>query len=79
MLLNLIEYFEDTWIGRPNHRTRRAPLFLIKTWNCYSTLENDISRTNNSVECWHNSFNSMLNAHHPLIWTLITALKKKNV
>jgi len=74
ILSNLIDYFEDTWIGRPN---RRAPLFSIKTWNCYSMLENDTPRTNNSVEGWHNSFNSMLSAHHPSIWTFITALKKE--
>jgi len=31
----------------------------------------------NSVEGWHNSFNSMLSAHHSSIWTFITALKKE--
>jgi len=77
MLSNLIDYFEDTRIGRPDHRTRRAALFSIETWNCYSMLENDIPRTNNSVEGSHNSFNSMLSAHHPSIWTFITALKKE--
>ncbi|XP_022169656.1 uncharacterized protein LOC111033288 [Myzus persicae] len=77
MLSNLIDYFEDTWIGRLNRKTRRAPLFSIKIWNCYSMLDDNIPRTNNSVEGWHNSFNSMLSAHHPSIWTFITALKKE--
>ncbi|XP_029344148.1 uncharacterized protein LOC115033845 [Acyrthosiphon pisum] len=60
-----------------SRRTRRAPLFSIKIWNCYSMLDDNIPRTNNSVEGWHNSFNSMLSAHHPSIWTFITALKKE--
>jgi len=77
MLSNLIDYFEDTWIGRLNRRTSRAPLFSIKIWNCYSMLENDIPTTNNSVEGWHNFFYSMLSALHPSIWTFITALKKR--
>jgi hypothetical protein len=40
-------------------------------------LNDDIPRTNNSVEGWHNSFNSMLSAHHLSIWAFITALKKE--
>jgi len=77
ILSNLIDYFEDMWIGGPNCRTRRAPLFSITIWNCYSMLGDDIPRINNSVEGWHNSFNFMLSAHRPSIWTFITALKKK--
>lgn len=77
ILSNLINYFEDTWIGRPCRRARRAPLFSINIWNCYSMLEYDIPRTNNSVEGWHNSFNSMLSALHPSVWIFINALKKE--
>ncbi|KAF0716852.1 Uncharacterized protein FWK35_00029148 [Aphis craccivora] len=67
MLSNLIGYFEDTWIGRPNRRTRRAPLFSIKTWNCYSMLENDIPRTKQFSGRLAYFFHSMLSMYHPLI------------
>jgi hypothetical protein len=33
--------------------------------------------TNNSVEGWHNCFNSMLSSLHSSIWIFIDALKKE--
>lgn len=33
-------------------------------------------RTNNSLEGWHYSFKSILNAVHPSIWKFIEALKE---
>ncbi|KAL4120491.1 hypothetical protein QTP88_013174 [Uroleucon formosanum] len=76
-LSDLINYFEDTWIGRPCRRARKAPLFSINVWNCYSLLQFDIPRTNNSVEGWHNCFSSMLSSHLPSIWICIDSLKKE--
>ncbi|XP_022171031.1 uncharacterized protein LOC111034225 [Myzus persicae] len=76
-LSGLINYFEDTWIGRPCRRARRAPLFSINVWNCYALLKYDIPRTNNSVEGWHNCFSSMLSSRHPSIWIFIDSLKKE--
>lgn len=78
-LTELLDYFEDTYIGRPNRRGhRRAALFNINIWNCYELIKNDIPRTNNAIEGWHNGFKSMLNAVHPSIWTFIEALKKED-
>ncbi|XP_050066301.1 uncharacterized protein LOC126555422 [Aphis gossypii] len=58
-------------------RQRRSPKFPIKLWNCYGLIKNDIPRTNNAIEGWHNSFKSILNAVHPSIWKFIDALKKE--
>jgi len=78
-LTELLDYFEDTYIGRPNRRGHRRPaLFDISIWNCYELIQKDIPRTNNAIEGWHNGFNSMLNAVHPSIWTFIKALKKED-
>ena len=57
--IEIAEYFEDTYIGRllPNH-TRRKPPFPIRLWNLYRKVNLEVARTNNSVEGWHNGFQS---------------------
>ena len=31
-----LDYFEDTWVGRPNRRNRRRPpRYQLDLWNCY--------------------------------------------
>ena len=53
----VVDYFEDTWIGRPyRNNRRRASLLKHELWNCF--------------EGWHNSFEHQLSACHPSIWKL---------
>lgn len=68
-LSQLVNYFEDTWIGRPSRRGRErsAPIFSHHLWNCYDASLHNIPRTNNSVEGWHRGFSQLLGAHHPTI------------
>lgn len=74
----LLDYFEDVWIGRPDRQnSRRAPKFGIDMWNMYSNVELDLPRTNNSVEGWHTSFNSLLSCSHPTIWKFLNTLKSE--
>ncbi|KAF0754665.1 Uncharacterized protein FWK35_00015900 [Aphis craccivora] len=69
LLLPLTDYFEDTWIGRPNRRrTRRPPTFSLALWNQYDATLADLPKTINSVEDWHRVFSSLLDASHPTIW-----------
>ncbi|KAF0708394.1 Uncharacterized protein FWK35_00036338 [Aphis craccivora] len=80
ILSPIIKYFEDTWIGRPNHRNgRRPPMFSINMWNCYEPVKQDLPRTNNSVEGWHHAFNAALGANHVSIWKFIRFLKQEQV
>lgn len=53
---SVINYFEDTWIGRPNRKQRKPPQYPYELWNLYQTVLDDLPRTNNSVEGWHRSF-----------------------
>ncbi|KAK9731440.1 hypothetical protein QE152_g13670 [Popillia japonica] len=77
LLVPLINYFEDTWIERlDRRRQRRQLLFPANVWNCYDLADQDIPRTNNAVEGWHNTFSSLLNAAHPNSWKFIDSLKK---
>ncbi|KAF0719628.1 MULE domain-containing protein, partial [Aphis craccivora] len=50
--------------------------YVGDTWIGRMDQEN-IPRTNNSVEGWHNSFSSTLNVIHPSIWKCIEAFKKE--
>lgn len=79
LLRPLLDYFEDTWIGRPTgaNNIRRNPLFSIQLWNCFQATLEGLPKTNNSVEGWHRSFASLLQAHHPSLWKFIDGLKKE--
>ena len=46
-------------------------------WNCFKYIFENIPRTNNSVEGWHNGFASSLNECHPTIWKCIDSFKKE--
>ena len=75
---DLVNYFEDTWIGRPARRGGRSdPIFAHALWNCYDATLNDLPKTNNAVEGWHRGFNQILGACHPAIWKFIDGLKKE--
>ena len=74
----IIDYFEDTWIGRIDRRNRRRqPLFPISLWNCHEAAKSGLPRTNNSVEGWHRGFNQLLGSSHPTIWKFIEDLHKQ--
>lgn len=75
----VLDYFEDTWIGRPHRRGRRTPLFPIDMWNCNEAAADDMPKTNNAVEGWHNGFESTLDATHPNIFRLVEALQREQV
>lgn len=64
VLLPLINYFEDTRLGRLD--SRRQHLFPTNLWVCYDIIEEDIPRTNNAVGEWYNSFFSA--TFHSLIF-----------
>jgi len=79
ILRDLVNYFEDTWIGRPNRRGRgrSEPIFPHSLWNCYDASLDDLPKTNNAVEGWHRGFSQLLGAHHPTIWKFIDGIKKE--
>ncbi|XP_031327714.1 uncharacterized protein LOC116158974 [Photinus pyralis] len=73
----ICDYFEDVWIGRPHRNIRRPPLFQYNLWNFYDATNNDLPRTNNSVEGWHRRFTELISAQHPSIWRFIAAIKEE--
>ncbi|XP_059169402.1 uncharacterized protein LOC131951125 [Physella acuta] len=49
----IADYFEDYYIGRPQRRGRRQPMFPLDIWNMHTRAEDHMPKTNNSVEGWH--------------------------
>jgi hypothetical protein len=53
-VVDFIDYFEDNYVGRPiRGGRRRCPRFSILMWNCFSRLNQQLPRTNNSAEGWN--------------------------
>mgnify|MGYP006352997835 CR=1 FL=1 len=48
--LPVLNYFEDTYIGRRQRRGRQIPLFPIELWNVHQRTIDGQHRTNNDVE-----------------------------
>ena len=63
-LEGVYDYFEDTYIGRPQRRGRRQPLFPLVMWNQRMRTEEGLPRTNNMAEGWHNAFQSSVTFSH---------------
>ncbi|CAF1594577.1 unnamed protein product, partial [Rotaria magnacalcarata] len=48
---DFVDYYEDNFIDRQvRNQRRRAPRFPIAIWSCFSRLDNQLPRTNNSNE-----------------------------
>ena len=43
----------------------------------YHRTDNELPRTNNSVEGWHHGFKSHVTACHPIFWKFIEILRKE--
>ncbi|CAF4363303.1 unnamed protein product [Rotaria sp. Silwood2] len=62
-------YFEKTWIGECKRRGtgRKRPQFSHELWNVYDRVINDLPRSNNAIEGWHNAFANRVAIAHPTI------------
>ncbi|CAF0711159.1 unnamed protein product [Brachionus calyciflorus] len=55
----------------------RKPKYLIELWSIHKRLIDDIPRTTNYCESWHNAFGNMLKKH-PNVYCLIDSLRHEN-
>jgi hypothetical protein len=77
-LTPVMDYFEDNYIGRLRRQGRRAaPTFAIAVWNVHNQVEENLPRTNNSVEGYHRKMQTAVSAHHPNIWRFLNILKRE--
>ncbi len=73
----LLDYFEDTYIGRRRPNGRATPRYSIELWNMYERTINDSMRTNNQAEAWHRRVTSVIQCEHPSLWVFIQSLQKE--
>ena len=75
----VLDYFEDTYIGRRFRRNapRRPPLFPVKLWNMFNRATEELPRTNNNIEAWHNSFQANVSSTHPTFWKFLEVLLRE--
>ena len=77
--LQFLSYFETTWIGAPvgGAGLRLPPTFPIEMWSVHGRHQTGSTRTTNSLESFHNTFNSLLSCQHPSTWKLLEALRRQ--
>ncbi|KAI6655345.1 hypothetical protein LOD99_2180 [Oopsacas minuta] len=76
--LGVATNFEDNYNGkRLTNNSRRIPPFPIRIWNMYERVRQQLPRTNNIVEGWHNAFNSNVGCSHPSVSKLFKSLQRE--
>ena len=74
----VIDYFEDTYVGRQRRgRPRANPMFPLNIWNMNARTQDELPRTNNHVEGWHRRFSGNCDCLHPNIWKFIRSLQRE--
>ncbi len=70
----ILDYIEETYIGVMRRGRFRRPRFPYAMWGVHDRVIDDLPRTNNAVEGWHNRFNQHVGYHHADIWKLIDVI-----
>lgn len=71
----VLDYFEDTYIGRLRVSGRKPPLFEISLWNMFTRTDDELPKTNNAIEGWHRSLKSLFQCCHPNIWMFLNIIQ----
>ena len=75
----LIAYFEVTYVqgrDRGHGRGRGPSRYPPQVWNHFEDPANNVPRTTNAVEGYHNGLNSLFLSQHPSMWKLLDGLTK---
>ena len=73
----ILNWFEDSYLGRPNRRgVRRPAMFPIHVWTVYERTLNGNARTNNFVEAAHRRMQVEFGVDHPTLWKFIDGIRK---
>ena len=76
--MNIGKCFEEYYLGKKLlNGTRRNPVFPIRLWNMFSRVKTNQARTNNSIEGWHNAFQTLISCSHPSIGKLLTFFQRE--
>ena len=53
-------------------------MFSIETWNMFNRTREELPRTNNSIEGWHQRFSQNCDGSHPTLWTLLRLFQRED-
>ena len=74
----VLYYFKDTYIGRFQRiDPRHTPLFPVELQNMLNRPDEQLPRTNNNIEVWHNSFQANVSSTHPKFWKFLDVLLRE--
>ena len=74
----ILGYFESNYIGELRRGRRLAPRFPHAMWNMSLRVQNELPRTNNDLEGWHNRFADSFQQRHAHIWKFIERLQNNS-
>ncbi|KAL0267264.1 UNVERIFIED_CONTAM: hypothetical protein PYX00_009585 [Menopon gallinae] len=68
-LENVLDHFEDTYVGRPGKIMRRRPKYKMEFWNMYSAVRQGALGTgmNYVLEGWHKALAEVVGLSHPTV------------
>ena len=66
LLVDFITYFQSTYVGQMVNGVEFPGKYPYHLWNMYQRVKDNLPRTNNSLEGWHNGFARDL-PNHPAI------------
>ncbi|XP_077531679.1 uncharacterized protein LOC144144157 [Haemaphysalis longicornis] len=75
--MELADYFEDVYVGRPRRNGICSAQFPPKLWSVHESALHGMPRTNNSVEAWHFGLQSNVSCASPNFWVFLHCLKKE--
>ncbi|KAJ4440823.1 hypothetical protein ANN_10669 [Periplaneta americana] len=75
-LVNLFDYVEHNYVRERRHgRGRQVPIFPPSTWNCYVRMLENLPRTTNTCEAWHQSLNTPIRKFHASFYHVLETLQ----
>ena len=76
--MELLQYFDRTYVGYTIGNVRRGPLFEVEIWRVGGREDVVITRANNAVEGPHHAFSSGLaEAGHLGVWRFVETLQSQ--
>jgi len=76
--LPVFKYFEDYYIDRPTQgHIKRAPRFPVSMRNVHERVADDLPRTNNYLDRWHNHMQANIGSSRVNIWKFLEVLCKE--
>ena len=68
----VLDYFQTYYIGKLRRGRHLEPRYPHTLWN----MNENLPRTSNDLEGWHNRFSSSFTHHHTHVWKFIDDLKE---